>query len=111
LCLDFATPKETQDHNAHDYLGGFNAEKETLYNKSGKLNKFLSEWDSKDVDTIPKRMDDLWIDLVALDQARYKLSALKRNYRNVAMIGQINYANWQAGGHMLKVLSPGHRRI
>jgi hypothetical protein len=112
LSLVFATPKEMQERNAHDYyLQDFNAEQETLYNKSGKLNKFLSEWDSKDVDTIPKRMDDLWIDLVALDQARYKLSALKRNYRNVAMIGQINYANWQAGGHMLKVLSSGHRRF
>ena len=64
LCLVFATPKEMQDHNAHDYLGGFNAEQETLYNKSGKLNNFLSEWDSKDVDTIPKSMDDLWSPLI-----------------------------------------------
>ncbi len=49
-----------QDHNAHDYLGGFNAEKETLYNKSGKLNKFLSEWDSKDVDTFVDRFGRPW---------------------------------------------------
>jgi hypothetical protein len=98
LSLVFATPKEMQERNAHDYyLQDFNAEQETLYNKSGQLNKFLSEWDSKDADTIPKRMEDLWIDLGAFDQAGCKFPPLKRNYRNVTVIGQFNYVNKQAG--------------
>jgi len=110
LSLVFAPPKIVQERNAHDYLGDFNAE-QALYNKSGKLIEFLSEWDSKGADTIPKRMEDLWIDLYeygyieeedvhavqawlgALDQAGYKFPALKRRYRNVAVMGQFNYAD------------------
>lgn len=110
LQLVFSPPKIVQERNEHDYLGDFNAEQD-LYNKSGKLVEFLSEWDSKDADTIPKRMEQLWIDLYefgyievddvyavqawlgALDQAGYTFPALKRRYRNVAVMGQFNYAD------------------
>jgi hypothetical protein len=97
LSLIFAT-KDMQERYAHDYLKDFNADQALYTNKkNGKLIEFLSEWDSKDADTIPKRMEDLWIDLGAVDQAGCKFPPLKRNYRNVAVIGQFNYVNKQAG--------------
>jgi hypothetical protein len=59
----FSPPKIVQERNDHEYLGDFDAEKD-LYRKSGKLVEFLSQWDtSYDADTIPKRMEKLWIDL------------------------------------------------
>ena len=79
--------------------------------KSGMLIEFLKNWDS-DCDTVPDRMEQLWIDLYehgyieendvysvqlwlgALHQAGYKFPPLKkRRYRNVAVMGQFNYAD------------------
>ena len=109
LRLVFAPPKIVQERNEHDYMGDFNAEQD-LYEKSGKLIDFLSEWDS-DEDTVPGRMEHLWIDMYelgyievedvyavqawlgALDQAGYDFPLLKRRHRNVAVMGQFNYAN------------------
>ncbi len=107
--LVFSPPKIVQERNEHNYLGDFNAEQD-LYGKSGKLVEFLSEWDSDD-DTLPKRMEKLWIDLyergyieindvyavqlwlLALYQAGYEFPKLKRRFRNVAVMGQFNYAD------------------
>lgn len=110
LRVVFSPPKIVQERNDHEYLGDFNAE-EDLYVKSGKLVEFLSEWDSDDSDTIPKRMKKLWIDLYeygyiekddvytvqawlgALEQIGYTFPPLKRRYRNIAVLGQFNYAD------------------
>ncbi len=111
LQLVFSPPKIVQERNEHDYLGDLDAEQD-LYVKSGKLVEFLSEWDSEEEgDTIPKRMERLWIDLYergyielddiyavqmwlgALHQAGYKFPELKRKFRNVAVMGQFNYAD------------------
>lgn len=110
LQLVFAPPKIVQERNDHDYLGDFNAE-DDLYKKSGKLVEFLSQWDNAEADTIPKRMEELWIDMYehgyieeedvhavqswlgALEQMGYKFPELKRKYRNVAVLGQFNYAD------------------
>ncbi len=107
--LVFSPPKILQERNEHNYLGDFNAEQD-LYSKSGKLIEFLSEWDSVD-DTVPKRMEKLWIDLYehgyieindvhavqawigALNQVGYKFPQLKRRFRNVVVMGQFNYAD------------------
>ena len=50
-------------------------------------------------DTIPKCMEDWLIDFGALDQAGCKIPHRRNNYhyRNVAVIGQFNYAYKQAG--------------
>ncbi len=107
--LVFSPPKILQERNEHNYLGDFNAEQD-LYTKSGKLIEFLSEWDSDD-DTVPMRMEKLWIDLYehgyieiddvhavqswigALYQIGYKFPQLKRRFRNVVVMGQFNYAD------------------
>ena len=79
--------------------------------KSGKLIEFLTNWDS-DSDTIPRRMEELWINLYeygyieeedvtsvqlwlqALYEVGYKFPTLnKKKYRNVAVMGQFNYAD------------------
>ena len=75
------------------------------------LIEFLTNWDS-DYDTIPSRMEQLWIDLYeygyieeedvtyvqlwlqALHEVGYEFPALtRRKYRNVAVMGQFNYAD------------------
>lgn len=109
LRLAFAPPKVYQERNEHDLLGDFIAE-DDLYKKSGKLIEFLSTWDS-DHDSIPQRMIQLWIDLyergyieiedvtavqtwlAALTQIGYEFPPLKRRFRNVAVMGQFNYAD------------------
>lgn len=78
--------------------------------KSGKLIEFLSQWDST-FDTVPQRMEHLWIDLYergyieenditflqtwigALHQIGYEFPVLKRRFRNIAVMGQFNYAD------------------
>ena len=115
LRLVFSPPIIDQKRNAHDYLGDFDAERD-LYDKSGQLIEYLSEWDSVS-DTIPKRMEDLWIDMYergyieiddvfavqlwlgALIQAGYKFPPLKRRHRNVAVMGQFNYADRNSTVH------------
>ena len=111
LQVVFSPPKIVQERNEHEYLGDFDAEKD-LYRKSGKLVEFLSQWDtSNDADTIPQRMEKLWIDLYeygyieeddvyivqawlgALEQIGYTFPSLKRRYRNIAVLGQFNYAD------------------
>jgi hypothetical protein len=109
LQLGFSPPKVVQERNAHNYLGDLSAERD-LYDKSGKLIEFLSAWDS-DHDNIPGRMEQLWIDLYergyievedmyavqmwlgALVQAGYNFPTIKRRFRNVAVMGQFNYAD------------------
>uniref|UniRef100_A0A6S8YTD0 Uncharacterized protein n=1 Tax=Chaetoceros debilis TaxID=122233 RepID=A0A6S8YTD0_9STRA len=109
LSLVFAPPKIVQVRNDHDYLGDFEAEGD-LYLKSGKLIEFLAQWDSKH-NTVPQRMEHLWIDLYergyieetdilslqkwigALYQIGYEFPPLKRRFRNVAVMGQFNYAD------------------
>ena len=81
-----------------------------MYAKSGKLVEFLSEWIA-DLDSIPKRMEQLWIDLDergyievgdvdsvqkwlgALIQSGYEFPPLKRRFRNAAVMGQFNYTD------------------
>ena len=79
--------------------------------KSEMLIEFLTNWDSEH-DTVPRRMEQLWIDLYeygyieeddvfavqmwleALRQVGYEFPKLKmRKYRNVAVMGQFNYAD------------------
>eukprot|EP00979_Chaetoceros_neogracilis_P008868 scaffold1987_cov236-Chaetoceros_neogracile.AAC.8 len=109
LQLIFSPPKIVQERNEHNYLGDFNAEQD-LYDKSGKLIEHLSQWDS-DHDTVPERMLELWIDMYergyieiddvyavqmwlgALAQVGYEFPPLKRRHRNVAVMGQFNYAD------------------
>ena len=109
LQLVFSPPKVVQERNAHNYLGDLSAERD-LYDKSGKLIEFLSAWDS-DHGNIPGRMEQLWIDLYergyievddvyavqmwlgALVQAGYNFPTIKRRFRNVAVMGQFNYAD------------------
>lgn len=109
LGLVFSPPKVIQKRNDHNYLGDFTAEQD-LYTKSGKLIEFLSQWDSEH-DSIPQRMEQLWIDLYergyievedvyavqmwlgALHQTGYEFPPLKRRFRNVAVMGQFNYAD------------------
>jgi len=110
LQLVFSPPKIYQERNEHNYLGDFDAEQD-LYAKSGKLIEYLSQWDCEKCDTVPKRMEQLWIDLYergyieindvyavqmwlgALTQSGYKFPELKRRFRNVAVMGQFNYAD------------------
>lgn len=109
LQLVFSPPKIMQERNKHNYLGDLNAEQD-LYCKAGKLVEYLKKWDSES-DNIPERMEDLWIDLYehgyieiedvykvqmwlrALAQVGYKYPPLKRRYRNVAVMGQFNFAD------------------
>ena len=77
--------------------------------KSGELIEFLTNWDS-DFDTVPQRMEQLWLDLnkngyieyedvqkmqmwlKALYQLGYEFPPLKnRRFHNVAVMGQFNY--------------------
>ena len=109
LQLVFSHPKVVQERNEHNYLQDFNAEQD-LYNKAGKLVDFLSDWDSEN-NNIPDRMEALWIDLYehgyievedvyavqmwlgALSQVGYQYPPLKRRHRNVAVMGQFNFAD------------------
>lgn len=109
LRLVFAPPKIFQQRNEHNLLGDMIAETD-VYRKSGKLVEFLSKWDS-DHDSIPERMEQLWIDLyergyieiedvvnvqmwlAVLSQHGYEFPPLKRRFRNVAVMGQFNYAD------------------
>ena len=109
LRLVFAPPKISQIRNDHNILGDLSAEND-LYLKSGKLIEFLAEWDT-DHSSIPGRMEQLWIDLYdrgyveiedvkavqmwldTLKQIGYTFPPLKRRFRNVAVMGQFNYAD------------------
>jgi len=109
LRLVFAPPKISQIRNDHNILGDLSAEND-LYLKSGKLVEFLAEWDT-DHRSIPGRMEQLWIDLYergyveiedvkavqmwldTLKQIGYMFPPLKRRFRNVAVMGQFNYAD------------------
>ena len=109
LRLVFAPPNIFTQRNEHNLLGDMIAEND-LYRKSGKLVEFLSKWDS-DHDSIPERMEQLWIDLyergyieiedvmnvqmwlTVLSQHGYEFPPLKRRFRNVAVMGQFNYAD------------------
>jgi hypothetical protein len=101
---------------AHEYLADFQAEQD-LYSKSGKLLEFLTDWDLKTYDhthpqyDIPHRMQQLWIDLYehgyieeddvfyvqewigTLVQLGYLFPKLKSRHRNVAVMGQFNFAD------------------
>ena len=109
LRLVFAPPKISQIRNDHNILGDLSAEND-LYRKCGKLIDFLANWDSEQ-SSIPERMEQLWIDLYergyieiedveavqmwlnTLKQIEYKFPPLKRRFRNVAVMGQFNYAD------------------
>jgi hypothetical protein len=109
LRLVFAPPKISQLRNDHNILGDLRAEND-LYLKTGKLIDFLAEWDSEQ-SSIPERMEQLWIDLYdrgyieiqdveavqmwlgTLKQIEYNFPPLKRRFRNVAVMGQFNYAD------------------
>jgi len=109
LRIIFAPPKVIQKLNDHDCLGDFNAEKD-LYMKSGMMIDFLSKWDSI-YNTIPERMESLWIDLYehgyielddvfyvqkwlgALIQIGFQFPELKPRIKNIALMGQFNYAD------------------
>jgi hypothetical protein len=111
LRLVFAPPKIIQSRNDHSYLGDFEAEHD-LYAKSSKLLEFLQNWDEPSGDSIPERMEKLWIDLYehdyieledvyavqywlgALKQIGYIFPPLKRRYRNVAVMGQFNHVDF-----------------
>jgi len=110
LRLVFAPPKIEQIRNEHNFLGDLTAEKD-LYTKSGKLIDFLSSWDSEKL-RFPERVEQLWIDLYersyielddvvalqkwleALIAMDYKFPELKPRIRNVALMGQFNYADF-----------------
>ncbi|KAL3939578.1 MAG: hypothetical protein SGBAC_005725 [Bacillariaceae sp.] len=110
LRLVFAPPKIEQIRNAHNILGDLAAEND-LYTKSGKLIDFLSSWDSDHLH-FPERVEQLWIDLYersyieiddvvamqkwleALIAMGYKYPDLKPRFRNVALMGQFNYADF-----------------
>ncbi len=109
LRLVFAPPKISQIRNDHNILGDLSAETD-LYTKSGKLIEFLAGWDTEQ-DSIPGRMEQLWIDLYergyieiedviavqkwlqTLMQIGYDFPPLRRRFRNVAVMGQFNYAD------------------
>ncbi|KAL7551578.1 hypothetical protein ACHAWF_014761 [Thalassiosira exigua] len=110
LRLVFSPPAVSQDRNDHDYLADFNAEQD-LYERAGPLIEYLREWDCHMCDTVPKRMEALWINLYergyieiddvyavqmwleVLAQVGYNFPPLKRRFRNVAVMGQFNYAD------------------
>ncbi|CAJ1936581.1 unnamed protein product [Cylindrotheca closterium] len=109
LRLVFAPPKIEQIRNEHDILADFSAEND-LYIKSGKLIEFLSSWDSEHLH-FPTRVEQLWIDLyersyielddavamqkwlMALTAMNYQFPELKPRIRNVALMGQFNFAD------------------
>lgn len=98
-------------NNDFDHSGDLEAEHD-LYAKSGKLLEFLQNWDAPSAESVPERMETLWIDLYehgyielddvyalqhwlgALKQIGYVFPPLKRRYRNVAVMGQFNYAHF-----------------
>ncbi|CAJ1928236.1 unnamed protein product [Cylindrotheca closterium] len=110
LRLVFSPPKIEQIRNDHDILADFAAEND-LYTKSGKLIDFLSSWDSEHLH-FPQRVEQLWIDLYersyielddvvalqkwleALITMGYKFPELKPRFRNVALMGQFNFADF-----------------
>jgi len=110
LRLVFAPPKIVQSRNVHSYLGDFEAEHD-LYAKSSKLVEFLQNWDEPSANSVPERMEKLWIDLYehdyieledvhavqfwlgSLKQIGYAFPHLKRRYKNVAVMGQFNYVD------------------
>ena len=103
------TPRVTSGAERAQPPGDMNAEQD-LYDKSGALIEFLRNWDSEQ-STVESRTESLWIDLYerefieiedvhsvqmwlsALRQAGYQFPPLKRRYRNVAVVGQFNYAD------------------
>lgn len=110
LQLIFSPPKVIRKYSKDiDAQDNFH-DNQDLYEKSGALIEFLSQWDSIH-DNIPERMKDLWIDLYefgyieledvysvqawldTLSQIGYEFPPLKRRFRNVAVMGQFNYAD------------------
>jgi hypothetical protein len=108
LKVVFAPPKIEQIRNAHNYMGDLKAEQD-LYFKSGTLVQFLNGWSSP-LQTIPERMEQLWIDLYergyieqddikavqlwlgALIQGNYEFpKVVNRRHQNVALMGQFNF--------------------
>jgi len=61
VSLLFAPPRIIQIRTAHTYIGDMKAEGD-LYFKSDKLSEFLYSWRSTE-DSLPARMEQLWIDL------------------------------------------------
>jgi len=111
LSVAFLAPKVWQDRNAHNYLADMQAELD-LYFKAGKLIEFLSQEFTSTAETIPERMEQLWIALYergyieqndvlaiqlwleALVEAQYQFPVVtRRRYDNVVLMGQFNYAN------------------
>ena len=109
LAVAYLPPRITQDRNAHNYLADMEAESD-LYLKAGTLIRFLSGWSNNALETIPARMEGLWIDLYErgyIEEGDVKmvqrwLSALceigyefprfvRRRYNNVVLMGQFNY--------------------
>lgn len=111
MSLVFLPPRIRQDRNIHSYLADMKAELD-LYFKSAKLLEFLDDWQPDDsLDTIPARMEALWIDLYersyievddvtalqlwlqALVESGYEFPPIKRDrYTNVMLMGQFNFA-------------------
>ena len=109
LRLVFAPPKINQFRNEHTILGDFNAEQD-LYNKAGELINYLSSWTSSET-SIAERFEHLYIGLYehgyieledvtrvqfwlgALIEAGYQFPSFKGRHRNVAVMGQFNYAD------------------
>jgi hypothetical protein len=111
LELIFSPPTVVREYPNQDNIVQDNFhDEQDLYKKSGALIDFLSKWDSIH-DNIPERMKQLWIDLYeygyieledvhavqawlgTLSQIGYEFPPLKRRFRNVAVMGQFNYAD------------------
>ena len=109
LRLVFAPPKIHQFRNEHNNLGDLNAEQD-LYNKAGELIAYLSSWTSSET-RLAERFEHLYIGLYehgyieledvtraqfwlgVLIERGYQFPSFKGRHRNVAVMGQFNYAN------------------
>lgn len=109
LRLVFAPPKIHQFRNEHNNLGDLNAEQD-LYNKAGELITYLSSWTSSET-SLTKRLEHLYIGLYehgyveledvtraqfwlgVLIEFGYQFPSFKGRHRNVAVMGQFNYAD------------------
>ena len=111
LSVVMLPPLVTQDRNAHDYLADMDAELD-LYFKAGKLVEFLNNWHPESAQSIPDRMEQLWIALyergyieindvrlvqlwlAALEESGYRFPSLvpihvRRD--NIVLMGQFNF--------------------
>jgi hypothetical protein len=110
LAVAFLPPAIVQDRNEHHYLADMQAELD-LYFKGGKLVEFLAGWDNSPAQTVPERMEGLWIDLyergyidindvrvaqlwlAALVEIGYQFPTMaRRRLDHTVLMGQFNFA-------------------